>query len=213
MGFIVRGESPGCCLFSTASMLEWLRNLLPTTHRGAVQKDGVEIPWGWSLPECFYILRGQRPPLFLIIQSRWQCHLTWSATHDVVSREINLWKSFDLLLGLNLWPLAPTAGALLLGHRVILLGIINLDIQLMQFGCTVIMVSCFIRHLMRRLFYLCLCHSPETSEGRTAANTKLEKLLDNVSIIKPEKKCINIFLTRGYVIRNSWYFTWNYLHN
>jgi len=28
--------------------------------------------------------------------------LMWLATHDVVSREINLWKSFDLLLGLNL---------------------------------------------------------------------------------------------------------------
>ena len=26
---VVRGESPGCRLFSTASLLEWLRNLLP----------------------------------------------------------------------------------------------------------------------------------------------------------------------------------------
>ena len=42
--FVVRGESPGCRLITTASMLEWLRNLLPTTHRGAVRKDGVEIP-------------------------------------------------------------------------------------------------------------------------------------------------------------------------
>ena len=25
----------------------------PTTHRGAVRKDGAEIPRGWSLPECF----------------------------------------------------------------------------------------------------------------------------------------------------------------
>ena len=40
--FVVRGESPGCRLISTASMLEWLRNLLPTTHRGAVRKDGAE---------------------------------------------------------------------------------------------------------------------------------------------------------------------------
>ena len=52
------------------------------------------------------------PILFLIIQWRWQCHLTWSLTHDVVSREINLWKSFDLLLGLNLWPLTPSAWCL-----------------------------------------------------------------------------------------------------
>ena len=39
-------------------------------------------------------------------------YITWSATHDVVSREINLWKSFDLLLGSNPWPLAPSAGCL-----------------------------------------------------------------------------------------------------
>ena len=32
-----------------------------------------------------------------------QRHLTWSPpTHDVVSREINPWKSFDLLRGSNL---------------------------------------------------------------------------------------------------------------
>ena len=43
-GFVVRGESPGCRLISTASMLEWLRISSPTTHRGAVRKDGAEIP-------------------------------------------------------------------------------------------------------------------------------------------------------------------------
>ena len=41
-------------------------------------------------------------PLFLIIQWRRRCHLTWSSTHAVMSREIYLWKSFDLLLGSNL---------------------------------------------------------------------------------------------------------------
>jgi len=51
--FVFRGESPGRCLISTASMFEWLRNSSPTTHRGAVRKDGAEKPWGWSLPECF----------------------------------------------------------------------------------------------------------------------------------------------------------------
>ena len=51
-------------------------------------------------------------PLFLIIQGRRQSHLTWSTTHDVVSREINLWKSFDLLQGSNMCPLAPSAGCL-----------------------------------------------------------------------------------------------------
>jgi len=50
--FVFRGEFPGCRLFGTASMLEWLRNSSPTTHRTAVWKDGAEIPWGWSLPEC-----------------------------------------------------------------------------------------------------------------------------------------------------------------
>jgi len=44
------GQSPGCRLFGTASMLE---SSSPATHRGAVRKDGAEIPWGWSLPECF----------------------------------------------------------------------------------------------------------------------------------------------------------------
>jgi len=44
-GFVVRGESPGCRLISTASMLEWLINLLPHHSQG---KDGAEIPWEWS---------------------------------------------------------------------------------------------------------------------------------------------------------------------
>ena len=43
-GFVVRGESPGCRLVSTASMLEWLRISSPTTHRGALPKDGAETP-------------------------------------------------------------------------------------------------------------------------------------------------------------------------
>jgi len=52
----------------------------PTTHRGAARKDGAEIPWGWSLPECFTSSACFNvPPLFLIIQWRRQRHLTWSA--------------------------------------------------------------------------------------------------------------------------------------
>ena len=42
--FVFPGESPGCHLFSIASMLEWLRNSSPTTHRGTVRKDGADIP-------------------------------------------------------------------------------------------------------------------------------------------------------------------------
>ena len=55
------------------------------------------MPRGCSLPECFTSSSAglERPPLFLIIQWRRQRHLTWLATHDVVSREINVWKSFD----------------------------------------------------------------------------------------------------------------------
>ena len=83
--FVFRGESPGCRLFGTASMLEWLKISSPTTHRGAVRKDGAEIP---------------RPPLFLIIQWRRQRQLRWSHTHGVVSREINLEK-FRPIAGLE----------------------------------------------------------------------------------------------------------------
>jgi len=54
----------------------------------------------------YYVFSGSiASPFILIIQWRRQLHLTWSATHDVVSREINLWKSFHL--GSNLWPLTP----------------------------------------------------------------------------------------------------------
>ena len=50
----IRGESPSCRLINTASMLEWLRSVpSPTTHRGAVRKDGAEKPRGWSLSEYF----------------------------------------------------------------------------------------------------------------------------------------------------------------
>ena len=69
-------------------------------------------------PEGGHCQSGLRPQGFLtsrfkkIIHCRRQRHLTWSATHDVVSQESNLWKSFDLLLESNLWPLAPSAGCL-----------------------------------------------------------------------------------------------------
>ena len=69
---------------------------------------GVETP-GFRLysegGHCQSVLRPQgfeRPPFFLIIHWKRQRHLTWSTTHDVVSREFNLWKSFDLLRGSNL---------------------------------------------------------------------------------------------------------------
>jgi len=33
--FVVQGESPGCRLISTASMLEWLKNFLPHHSQGS----------------------------------------------------------------------------------------------------------------------------------------------------------------------------------
>jgi len=86
--------------------IEWLFiSLPPNTHRRAVWKDGAEIPEGGH---CQSVLRPQvffYYPLFLLIQWRRQCHLTWSSTHDVVSQEINPWKSFNLLMGSKLWSL------------------------------------------------------------------------------------------------------------
>ena len=57
LGFVVRGESPGCRLISTASMLEWLRNLLP--HHSQGSSTGR---WSRNTPRVvtarvFYILR------------------------------------------------------------------------------------------------------------------------------------------------------------
>ena len=66
--------------------------------------------WSWNTlrvvtARVLYILRASLMPpnLFLIIQWRRPRYLRWSSTHDVVSREINL------LLGSNLWPVAPSA--------------------------------------------------------------------------------------------------------
>jgi len=53
-GFVFRGESPGCRLISTASMLEWLRKLIPHHSQGSSTER-------WSrntLPECFTSSRG-----------------------------------------------------------------------------------------------------------------------------------------------------------
>ena len=62
VGFVVRGESPGCRLISTASMLEWLRNLLPHHSQGSSTER-------WSRNgHCQSVLRPMGgfnvPPLF-----------------------------------------------------------------------------------------------------------------------------------------------------
>ena len=79
------GENPQIVTYS-AQPLCWSgwETSFPSTHRGVLRKDGAEIPWRWSLPECFTSSGGlQRPRLFLLIQWRRQRHLTWSATHDI----------------------------------------------------------------------------------------------------------------------------------
>ena len=101
--FCCSRESPGCRLFGTASMLEWLRKLL--THHSHGEQYGKMEPKYTEGGHCQSVLRPQGvfniPPLFLIIQWRRQRHLTWSATHDVVSREINIWKKFRPLSGIE----------------------------------------------------------------------------------------------------------------
>ena len=111
--FVFRWESPIAYSAQPLCWSDWEKPPSPTTRKGAVRKDGDELPWGWSLPECFTSSGGlQLPPLFLIIQRKRQRHLTWTATHDVVSWKNYLWKGFDLLLGPNLWPVTPSAGCL-----------------------------------------------------------------------------------------------------
>ena len=68
--FAVRGESSGCCLFGTASMLEWLRNTsLHTTHRGAVWKDGSRTTLRVVTARVFYVLRGFLTSPFILNNS------------------------------------------------------------------------------------------------------------------------------------------------
>ena len=115
-GFVVRGDSPGCRLISTASMFEWLRNLLPHHSQGSSrEKMESKYPEGGH---CQSVLRPRggggylTSPFILNNSVETAAPFNVSATHDVVSREINPWKSFDLLRGSNLRPLAPSAGCL-----------------------------------------------------------------------------------------------------
>ena len=60
-GFVVRGESPGCRLSGTSSMLEWLRNpLLPQHSRG--EQSGKMEPKYPEGGRCRSVLR---PRFFL----------------------------------------------------------------------------------------------------------------------------------------------------
>jgi len=90
-------------LFPVWCFFEWLLIVPPPHH-----SKGSSTEW-WELKypaggHCQWFTSSGGPS-----QWRRQRHLTWSATHDVVSREINPWKSFYLLKGSNPWPLAQSA--------------------------------------------------------------------------------------------------------
>ena len=57
-GFVVRGESPGCRLISTASMLEWLRNHLPHHSQGSSMEIWSRNTLRVVTARVFYVLRG-----------------------------------------------------------------------------------------------------------------------------------------------------------
>ena len=97
--FVFRGESPGCRLFSTASVFEWLINLLPHHSQGSNTEIWSQNTLRVVTVRVFYVLGGSlTTPLFLIIQCRLQRHLTWSDTHTVVSWEIDLWNRPKILI-------------------------------------------------------------------------------------------------------------------
>jgi len=109
-----------------------VENPLPPPRTG--KQYGQMEPKYHEGGHCQSVLRPQvffwRPPLFEIFQWRRQRHLTWSPTHDVVSREINLWKRFDLLRGANLWPLAPSAGCLTVRPPELTRSVVIWDIEI-----------------------------------------------------------------------------------
>jgi len=69
--FVVRGESPGCRLFGTASMLEWLRNsLFPQHPQGSSTERWSRNTLRMVTARVFYVIRGtltKGSGLYLII--------------------------------------------------------------------------------------------------------------------------------------------------
>ena len=56
--FVVQGESPGCRVFGTASMLEWLRYLLPHHSQGSSTERWSRSTLRVVTAGVFYVLRG-----------------------------------------------------------------------------------------------------------------------------------------------------------
>ena len=67
VGFVVRGESPGCRLISTASMLEWLRKLLLPHHtQGSSTERWSRNTLRVVTARVFYVLRGVLTSPFIL---------------------------------------------------------------------------------------------------------------------------------------------------
>ena len=88
--------------------LEWLRNLLPHHSQGSSTERWSRNSLRVVTTRMVYVLRGFLTSPFILNNSV----ETAAPFNDVVSREINPWKSFDRLRGSNLRPLAPSAGCL-----------------------------------------------------------------------------------------------------
>jgi len=56
--FFFRGESPDCRLFSTVSMWEWLRKLLPHHSQGSSTERWIRNTLGLVTARVFYVLGG-----------------------------------------------------------------------------------------------------------------------------------------------------------
>ena len=69
LGFVVRGESPGCRLISTASMLEWLRNLLPHHSQGSSTERWSRNTLRVFTARVFYVLWGFLSSPFILNNS------------------------------------------------------------------------------------------------------------------------------------------------
>jgi len=69
VGFVVRGESPGCRLISTASMLEWLRNLLPHHSQRSSTERWSRNTMRVVTARVFYVLSGFLTSPFILNNS------------------------------------------------------------------------------------------------------------------------------------------------
>jgi len=66
---VFRGGSPGCRLFSTASMLEWLRNHLPHHSKGSITERRSRNILMVVTARVFYVLTGSLTSLFIFNHS------------------------------------------------------------------------------------------------------------------------------------------------